>query len=80
MNRHIGFANFFVFAKIFDRKVRKSANFSLDTEVYNFFNYCYWMYKHTQISYIVLPDCSFKICEKPSQFSKRVRVVIDVSP
>ena len=25
--------------------------------------------------YILLPDCSFKICEKPSKFSKSVRVV-----
>ena len=27
--------------------------------------------------YLFLPDCSFKICEKPSKFSKSVRVVID---
>ena len=28
---------------------------------------------------LFLPHCSFKICEKPSKFSKSVRVVIDVS-
>ena len=29
--------------------------------------------------YLFLPDFYFKICEKPSKFSKRVRVIIDVS-
>ena len=40
-----GFANFFVFAKIFGR------NFSIATAVFIFLNYCYWMCKHTQIPF-----------------------------
>ena len=78
-----GFANIFVFAKISDRKDRKSSvttrtqKFSVDTAVFKLLNYCNWMCKHTQIFF--LPDCSFKICEKPSKFSKSVRVVFDVS-
>ena len=43
--------------------------------VFKFFNYSYRMCKDTQIHF--LPDCSFKICEKPSKFSKSVRLVID---
>ena len=54
-----GFVNFFVFAKIFDSKDQKSGvrlvtghpKFSLDTAVFKFLNYCYWMCKHTQIHF-----------------------------
>ena len=56
-----GFANFFVFAKIFDCKVRKSGVrivntrrtrnffFTVDMDIFIFLNYCYWMCKHTCI-------------------------------
>ena len=79
MNRQKGFANLFVFAKIFVGQDRKSGvrvvvgqpNFSLDTAVFKFLNYCYWMCKHTQISF--LPDSSFNIWEKPSSFQKGPR-------
>ena len=40
------------------------------------FNYCYWVCKHTQV--LFLPDCSFKICKKPSKFSESIRVVLSV--
>ena len=43
--------------------------FSLDKKVFIFLNYCYWVYKHTQVHF--LPDCSFKICEKPTKFSRK---------
>ena len=52
-----GFANFFVFAKIQSQSSKIACprsqrlcvhtNFSLDTDVLIFLNYCYWMYKHT---------------------------------
>ena len=72
-----GLANFFVFAKKFDRKVRKLhvrvvvdyANMQIFLKIQRFlfyFYYCCWVCKHTQN--LFLPDCSFKICEKPSQF------------
>ena len=72
--------NFFVFAKIFDRKVRKSGvppEFSLDTAVFKLSNYCYWMCLHTNNFF--LPNYSFKICEKSSKLSKSFRVVIYLS-
>ena len=74
---------FFVFLKILDHKVRKSrtrvghANFSLDSDDFIFLNYCYWVRKHTQVPFS--PDCSFKICVKPSKFSKSVYIVLSVS-
>ena len=58
--------------------LRGHPNFSLDMAVFKFFQIiaigCVNIPK-----YIFLPDCSFKIFEKPSKFSKSVRVVIDVS-
>ena len=64
------------------RWLRRHATFSLAREVFIFLNYCYWVYKHTQVSF--LSDCSFKICEKPLRFFRkcprshcRVRVVND---
>ena len=52
--------------------------FSLCKEVFIFLNYCCWVCKHIQV-YLSLPNCSFKICEKPSTFSKSVCVVIFMS-
>ena len=40
------------------------------------FNYRYWVCKHTQV--LFSPDCSFKICKKPSKFSESIRVVLSV--
>ena len=38
-----------------------------------FLNYCYWICKHTQVFF--LPDCSYKICEKPTKSAICVCVV-----
>ena len=46
--------------------------FSSDTEMFLFLNYCYWMCVNTYKCFF-LTDCSFKICEKPSKFSKCLR-------
>ena len=58
--------------------MRFSTNFSFDTDVFIFLNYCYWVCKYTQEN-LFSPDCSFKICEKPSKFSKSVCLVLSVS-
>ena len=33
------------------QRLRRHPNFSLDTAVFKFLNYCYWMCKHTQIPF-----------------------------
>ena len=58
------------------RSQRLAVIFSLDTEIFIFLNYCYSVFKHTQV--LFSPDCSFKICEKPSKFFKKVRIVLSV--
>ena len=77
-----GFANFFIFPKIFHRKVQISRvrvvvyytdmeKNLLDTDIFIFLNYCYWVCKN---------PFSFKICEKPSKYPRSlicVRVVTD---
>ena len=77
-----GFANLFVFEKIFDCKVRKShvrvvvdATFSLLPEVFIFLNYCYWVCKHTQKHFfcLIVPLKSVRSLQK---FSESVRPVI----
>ena len=80
MNWQNGFAKFFDFAELFDRKVRKSGvrvvndytddQFYLYTymEIFIFLNF---KYVNTS-KYLFFPDCSFLICEKPSKFSKSV--------
>ena len=79
MNRQKRFRELFRFLKIFDRKDRKSGvrvvnDYSLDTDVFKFFNYIGCV---NTPKYLFLPDCSFKICEKPSKFSRSVTVVVD---
>ena len=83
-----GFTNFFVFAKIFDHKVRKSGvsivNYYVDTQIFLqirlFSNFLIIAIGYVNTpKYRFLTDCSFKICEKPLKFSKSVQLVIDVS-
>ena len=50
------------------------ANFSLDTDIFIYLNYCYCVLNTPK--YLFSPDCSFKICEKPSTFSDSVCVVV----
>ena len=70
MNRQNGFANFFVFAKIFDRKVQKLnvLIFVDNADMHFFFRYGGFHIFKSLIPYLFLPDYSFKICEKPSEF------------
>ena len=83
-----GFANFFVFSKIFDCKVRKSGvrvvKDYVDTQIFlqmpRFSMFLIFAIRYVNTpKYNILPDCSFKICDKPSKFSKSVCIVIDVS-
>ena len=53
------------------------AHFTLDMDVFILLNYCYWVCIHTHVPF--LPDCTFKICEKPSKFYENVWVVLSVS-
>ena len=77
-----GFANLFIFEKIFDCKVRKShvrvvvdATFSLLPEVFIFLNYCYWVCKHTQKHFFCL-IVPLKSVRSLQSFSESVRPVI----
>ena len=77
MNRQKCVTKFFVFAKIF--VLFENPESEKSTTI---LNCCYLVCKHTQV--LFSPDCSFKICEKPSEFSQkcsrshcRVCVVVD---
>ena len=59
MNRQKWFREIFCFWVYTQSTTSRHLNFSFDTAVFKFFNYCYWMCKQTQISF--LPDCSFKV-------------------
>ena len=59
------------------QRLSRHANFSLDTDVFIFLSYCYWVCKHTQVPFS--PVYSFYICEKPLKFSESVQVVFVVS-
>ena len=56
------------------QRLLRPMNFSLDTNVLIFLNYCFWVCKHTQVPFS--PDSSFKICEKPSMKFESVCVVL----
>ena len=59
------------------QQLREHANFSSDTEIFIFLNYCYYrcVYKP---KYLFSPVCSFEICEKPLEFSKNFHVIFVV--
>ena len=59
-NRQKRFHKLFAFTK-FKNCVSWHPNFSLDTNVFIFLNYCFWVCKHTQEPFSA--DCSFKICD-----------------
>ena len=80
-----GFANFFIFVMIVDRKVGKShvcnciraKSWTRHTSKFFFREGSFHIFKLLQVPFS--PDCSFKITEKPSKFSKSVGVDIVVT-
>ena len=71
-----GFANLFIFAKIFTRKVRKlRVCLDVDFVVFIFLNHCYWVCKHTQVPFFIwlFPSKSLQ------SFRKCPRIVIVMS-
>ena len=59
-----------------NQRLLRHLNFSLDTKVFIFINYCYWVCKNTQEPFFT---CSLKICEKSSKISASVRIVLSSS-
>ena len=69
MNRQIGFANFFVFAKIFDCKIQNFF-FRYSKGVFIFLNYCYWVCKHTQYLFCLIVPLSQKMVKNLCPFTR----------
>ena len=79
MKRQTQFRDLFCYREDIRLQVRKSRghSFSLDTEVLIFLNYCYWVFKHTQIPFCLI--VSIKTVRSLQRFSESVRVVFAMS-
>ena len=60
VSRTFSFSRRYLMAKFVNRvysthsqRLRGQANFSLNTDIFNFFDYCYWMCKHTQVPFFI---------------------------